>query len=216
MKIGIIGASGKSGLALTKEALKQGYQVVAITRNPIQMPILNHDNRLTIKKADLTDKSSIKAAVSNIDILISAYGPTIDNPQSIHQQIAKNLITIMHECQNVKRLLIVGGAGSLLDDKNQLLVETSVFPEAWKEQAQQQVQALATYRDSDINWTYFSPALYYDPQLPTLGKFKIGSDHLIVNKAGKSEISYGDAAIAIINEIKDQNFIKKRFTAAYN
>lgn len=34
MKIAIIGATGKSGLALTKEALKQGYQVIAIVRNP--------------------------------------------------------------------------------------------------------------------------------------------------------------------------------------
>lgn len=84
MKIGIIGASGKSELALTKEALKQGYQVVAITRNPIKMPILNNDNRLTIKKADFTNKSSIKAVVNDVDILISAYGPTIDNPQNIH------------------------------------------------------------------------------------------------------------------------------------
>lgn len=216
MKVGIIGASGKSGLALTKEALKQGYQVVAITRNPTQMPNLNNNNRLIIKKADLTNKSSIKAAVSNIDILISAYGPTIDNPQSLHQQIAKNLITIMYECQNIKRLLIVGGAGSLLNDKNQLLVETSTFPEAWKEQAQQQVQALEIYRNSDINWTYFSPSLYYDPDLPTLAKFKIGNNHLIVNQEGRSEISYGDAAIAIINEIKEQKFIKKRFTAGYN
>ncbi|MBP1525304.1 MAG: NAD(P)H-binding protein [Spiroplasma ixodetis] len=60
MKIGIIGASGKSGLALTKESLKQGYQVVAITRNPIKMPILNNDNRLTIKKLILLIKVVLK------------------------------------------------------------------------------------------------------------------------------------------------------------
>lgn len=60
------------------------------------------------------------------------------------------------------------------------------------------------------------PSLYYDQELPTLGKFKIINNHLIVNKEGKSEISYGDAAIAIINEIKEQKFIKKRFTAGYN
>ncbi|WP_342266612.1 hypothetical protein [Spiroplasma endosymbiont of Villa modesta] len=60
MKIGIIRASGKSGLALTKEALKQGYQVVAITRNPIKMPILNNDNRLTIKKLILLIKVVLK------------------------------------------------------------------------------------------------------------------------------------------------------------
>lgn len=94
----------------------------------------------------------------------------------------------MHECQNIKRLLIVGGAGSLLNDKNKILVETSAFPKIWKEHAQQQVQALATYRNSDINWTYFSPALHYNSQLPTLGKFKLGSDIWLLIKQVKVKL----------------------------
>ncbi|WP_308149513.1 NAD(P)H-binding protein [Spiroplasma sp. AdecLV25b] len=113
MKIGIIGATGKSGLALTKEALKQGYQVVAITRNPTQMPNLDNNSRLTIRKADVTNKSTIKNAINDIDVLISAYGPTIDSPQSIHEKVAITLIDIMHDCPTIKRLLVVGGAGSL-------------------------------------------------------------------------------------------------------
>ena len=132
MKIGIIGATGKSGLALTKEALKQGYQVVAITRNPSQMPTLNNDNRLIIRKGDVTNKSSIKSAVSDIDILINAYGPSEDSPQAIHDQVAQNLLDIMHQCPHITRLLIVGGAGSLLNKDNQLMIETSDFPKAWK------------------------------------------------------------------------------------
>lgn len=216
MKIAIIGATGKSGLALTKEALKQGYQVIAIVRNPSQMPNLDNNPRLTIRKADVNIKNSIKTAVNDVDILISAYGPTIDNPQSIHEKVAKNLIDVMYECLNIKRLLVVGGAGSLLNDKEEVLLETSIFPENWKEHAHQQLQSLAIYRASDINWTYFSPSLMYLPELPTSGKFKIGNNHLIVNKAGKSEISYGDAAMALINEIKEHRFVKKRFTAGYD
>ncbi|WP_375317422.1 NAD(P)-dependent oxidoreductase [Spiroplasma endosymbiont of Virgichneumon dumeticola] len=111
MKIGIIGATGKSGLALTKEALKQGYQVVAITRNPTQMPNLDNNSRLTIRKADATNKSTIKNAINDIDVLISSYGPTIDSPQSIHEKVAITLIDIMHDCPTIKRLLVVGGAG---------------------------------------------------------------------------------------------------------
>lgn len=216
MKIAIIGATGKSGLALTKEALKQGYQVIAIVRNPSQMPNLDNNPRLTIRKADVNIKNSIKTAVNDVDILISAYGPTIDSPQSINEKVAKSLIDVMHECPNIKRLLVVGGAGSLLNDKEEVLLETSIFPENWKEHAQQQLQSLAIYRASDVNWTYFSPSLMYLPELPTSGKFKIGNNHLIVNKAGKSEISYGDAARALINEIKEHRFVKKRFTAGYD
>ena len=33
MKIAIIGANGKTGVNLVKEALKQGYDVTAIVRN---------------------------------------------------------------------------------------------------------------------------------------------------------------------------------------
>ncbi|WP_342276340.1 NAD(P)-dependent oxidoreductase [Spiroplasma endosymbiont of Nebria brevicollis] len=216
MKIGIIGATGKSGLALTKEALKQGYRVVAITRNPSQMPNLDNNSRLTIRKADVTSKSSIKDVVNDIDVLISAYGPTIDSPQSIHEKVAIILIDIMHECPNIKRLLVVGGAGSLLNDKEEILLETSAFPEEWKAHARTQAQSLERYRGSDIDWTYFSPSLMYLPELPTSGKFKIGNNHLIVNKEGKSQISYGDAAGAIINEIREHRFVKKRFTAGYD
>ncbi|WP_375317421.1 hypothetical protein [Spiroplasma endosymbiont of Virgichneumon dumeticola] len=79
-----------------------------------------------------------------------------------------------------------------------------------------QAQSLERYRSSDINWTYFSPSLMYLPELPTSGKFKISNDHLVVNKEGKSEISYGDAAVAIINEIREHRFVKKRFTAGYD
>lgn len=57
MKIGIIGATGKSGLALTKEALKQGYCVVAIVRNPLQMPNLGNDGQLAVRKADVKNKN---------------------------------------------------------------------------------------------------------------------------------------------------------------
>lgn len=161
-------------------------------------------------------KISIKAVVSDIDILITAYGPTLDNPEPMHYQVSKILIAIMQECGHIKRLLIVGGAGSLLNEQDQIMVETSAFPEIWKAHARKQVKALANYNNSNINWTYFSPSLNYDPTLPTIGKFKIANNHLIFNQAGKSEISYGDAALVIINEIKEQRFVKKRFTAGYN
>jgi len=215
MKIGIIGASGKSGIALTKEALHQGYQVVAITCNPNKMPNFNHDSRLTIKKADLTNKQSVIKVIDNIDILISAYGPTADHPQALHQKIAETLIAIMHECQNLKRLLIIGGAGSLLNNNNEMIIETSIFPIQWKEHAWKQIQALTIFKDSAINWTYFSPSLNYNPSGSRTGKFKIANDHLITDQNGKSEISYADAAIAVIDEIKNHQFVQKRFTAGY-
>uniref|UniRef100_A0A310SC64 Uncharacterized protein n=1 Tax=Eufriesea mexicana TaxID=516756 RepID=A0A310SC64_9HYME len=66
----------------------------------------------------------------------------------------------------------------------------------------------------ELSRTYLSPSLHYDPELPTLGEFKIGNNHLIVNQGGKGEISYGDATIAIINEIREQRCLKNRFTAA--
>ncbi|WP_308149512.1 hypothetical protein [Spiroplasma sp. AdecLV25b] len=48
----------------------------------------------------------------------------------------------------------------------------------------------------------------YLPELPTSGKFKISNDYLVVNKEGKSEISYGDAAVAIM--VKSESNCKSK------
>src|SRR5258708_31516824 len=50
-------------------------------------------------------------------------------------------------------------------------------------------KALGILKASDINWTYFSPAGYFEAGERT-GKFRLGTTNLIANEKGDSRISF--------------------------
>ena len=47
------------------------------------------------------------------------------------------------------------------------------------------------------------------------GKFRLGTDQLLVDSAGKSWISFEDFAVAMADEIERPAHIRARFTVGY-
>ncbi|MGV2686252.1 NAD(P)H-binding protein, partial [Clostridium perfringens] len=70
------------------------------------------------------------------------------------------------------------------------------------------------YKESDLEWTYVSPAAIIEPGKRT-GQFRIGMDRLVTDDSGSSRISVEDFAVAVIDELDDPQFIQSRFTVAY-
>lgn len=210
MKIALIGASGTVGQRILKEALRRGHQVAAIVRDPSR--ITQEDEKLRIVTADLLDGQSISKAVAGYDVVISAYGPS-HGAEDTMKTVTQGLINAVKQA-GIQRLLIVGGAGSLEVAPGLQLVNAPNFPEAWKPIALAHDEALETYRKADLDWTYFSPAAMFEPGERT-GTFRIGADQLVVDEKGESRISTEDYAIAMLDEVENPRFIRKRFTIAY-
>ena len=57
------------------------------------------------------------------------------------------------------------------------------------------------------------PPRDYDAKGQPNGENKISTNEIILNLGGESYISYADFAIAIIDELKNANFVQKTFTA---
>lgn len=74
MKIVLLGATGKTGRELLKQALEAGHTVTALVRNPRRLSS-EHAN-LHIVIGDATDKEAVKSAMKGNDILVSAVGST--------------------------------------------------------------------------------------------------------------------------------------------
>ena len=110
--IALIGASGFVGSAILKEALYRDLQVTAIVRRPesIALRSLNLETRT----ADAADPTALREAVRNHDAVISAYNPGWNNPD-IYEQTLSVYPRIVEAVKlaGIKRLLVVGGAGSL-------------------------------------------------------------------------------------------------------
>ena len=114
-----------------------------------------------------------------------------------------------------RRLLVVGGAGSLEVAPGKLLMDTPEFPAAWKSLAKSAADALAVYRrEKVLEWTYLSPAGFIEPGDRT-GKYRTGDDTLVTDGQGKSFISMEDYAVAVVDELEKPRHVRKRFTVAY-
>ena len=206
MKVAIIGANGKSGSNLVQEALKQGYDVTAIVRNKEY----KHDDVKVVHK-DIFELT--KADLAGFDAVISAFGAFTDATFPLYKKVAVHLANLLSGSST--RLIIVGGAGTLLvDDKGTMAMDTPGFPPEYMGVARAAAESFFELKTkSDVLWTYVSPAGDYDADGARTGKYVLGNDHVILNSQNESYISYADLAIAIIDELKNRNFVQKRFTA---
>ena len=214
MKLAIIGASGFVGSALLDEALQRGHNVTAIVRHPEK--ISQVDPKLTVKQGDAQDADALAELVSGHDAVLSAFNAGWTNP-NLYTDFLKGCESIEKgtEQAGVKRLLVVGGAGSLEAAPGVQLVDTPQFPAEWKAGATSARDYLNVLRkNTTLDWTFLSPAIMLEPGERT-GTFRIGTEQPIFDEKGESKISVADLAVAILNEIEQPQFIQKRFTVGY-
>lgn len=214
----LIGASGFVGNALLNELLDRGHQVTAIVRNA-QKITRKHD-RLSVLAMDVEETEKLKEVCKGHDAVISAYNPGWSNP-NMYEDTLRVYPEILEavKASGVKRLLIVGGAGSLFVKPGLRLVDTGTLPEAWlpgvKSMAKFYLETLV--KETDIDWVFFSPAANLGNLKPGIrtGKFRLGKDNLIVDEKGESFISVEDYAVAMVDELEQENHHRERFTIGY-
>jgi uncharacterized protein len=197
MKIVVFGSTGMIGSRIATELEQRGHEVVGVSRST---------------GADITDPDSVAAAAAGADAVVSAVAARgVDYTLT---DVARSAVDGLRRA-GVKRLVIVGGAGSLEVAPGTLLMDTPEFPDEFKEEAGQGADALALLRSvSDLDWTYVSPAAYIHPGERT-GHYRLGADQLLVDENGNSEISAEDYAIAIADLLEQGTQPRERVGVAW-
>ncbi|WKA58889.1 NAD(P)-dependent oxidoreductase [Planococcus shenhongbingii] len=207
MKVGIIGASGKAGGLILEEAVSRGHEVTAIVRDASKM----EDAAIAYLEKDVFSLTA--EDLKQFDVVVNAFGVPPEKAEQ-HVEAGRKLIQALKDAPET-RLIVVGGAGSLFVDEARTtrLIETPEFPDAFKAIASNQGQNLADLEEAEgIRWTFLSPAAFFDAEGKRTGHYQIGEDSIMVNKKGKSYVSYPDYAIALVDEIENPKHINKRFT----
>ncbi|MFL9671547.1 MULTISPECIES: NAD(P)-dependent oxidoreductase [Pseudomonas fluorescens group] len=202
-KIAIIGATGRAGSQLLEEALRRGHSVVAIARNTDKLAVRPG---VTVKQVDALDANALEQAISGSDVVISAAHFATLPASAVIGPVKK---------AGVKRLLVVGGAGSLLLPGGGRVIDSAGFPAEYKAEASAGAAFLDVLRqEKDLDWTFLSPSALFDGTQRT-GKFRLGQDDLLVSSDGTSSISFADYAIAMLDEVETPKHSRQRFTVGY-
>jgi putative NADH-flavin reductase len=201
--IAIIGATGRAGSQLLEEALRRGHSVTAIARDTSK---IGQRAGVVTRNVDALDASALQAAIEGHDAVISAAHFATLPASAVIGPVKK---------AGVKRLLVVGGAGSLLLPDGTRVIDSEGFPEAYKAEASAGAEFLANLREErDLDWSFLSPSAEFVEGEWT-GTFRLGQDDLLVSSEGRSWITFADYAIAMLDELEAPKHSRQRFTVGY-
>jgi putative NADH-flavin reductase len=217
MKIALIGATGFVGTALLKELIDRGHEVTAISRHPenikLKSPLIHP------VKGDVLDAQQVANLVKGHDAVINAYNPGWTNPKIYEEFLAgSRAIQAGVKKAGVKRLVVIGGAGSLEIAPGVQLIDSPAFPAEYKPGASGARDYLREIsQEKDLEWTFFSPAILmnHDTSGTRRGNYRLGLDNPVFDDQGKSVLSVEDLALVIVDELEHPKHIRQRFTAAY-
>ncbi|CAH1662721.1 NAD(P)-dependent oxidoreductase [Hyphomicrobiales bacterium] len=203
MKVALIGASGFIGSRVLAELSRRGHDVTAIVRNPQNVAALPG---VTAAKGDVFDRDGLARLLAGHDAAISAVHFTASDPQ---------ILLAAAKQSGVARYLVVGGAGSLEVAPGVRLFDTPEFPAAYLGEARKGAVFLDLLKgEQALDWSFLSPSALIQPGERT-GKFRLGTDRLLVDQTGSSAISAEDYAVALVDELEKPAHSRRRFTVGY-
>ena len=208
MKIAVLAANGKVGSLIVKEAVERGNDVTAITRDVNKTVAKNFIKRDIL---DLTEND-----LKDFDVVITAFGAWTEDTLPLHKTTVEHLANIL--ANKNTRFLVVGGAGSLYTDESLTtqLFTTPDFPADYLPIATNMAKGLEVLRKrNDVKWTYISPAAEFVYDAERKGEYQLAGEVFTVNAEGKSEISYADYAIAMVDEAEKGNHINQRISVLW-
>lgn len=213
MKIALIGATGYVGTPLLQELLQRGHQVTVLARQPEK---LQAQAGLTVVKADVYDAAQVAQSVAGHDAVISAFNPGWAEAELYNQflQGSRAILAGIKQA-GVRRVLIVGGAGSLYVAPGVQFIDTDAFPAEYKAGASAAREVLRWLpAETGLDWSFVSPPPLLVPGERS-GNYRLGGDDMWPMVNGQpASITTADLAVAMVDEIEQARHLQRRFTVA--
>ncbi|MCD0452373.1 SDR family oxidoreductase [Actinocorallia sp. API 0066] len=211
MRLTVLGATGRTGRHLVRQALDAGHHVTAVVRDPARLDPADHP-LLEAVTADPLDPAALAPAVDGRDAVLSALGPNNRADGTVCADGARSAVKAMRAV-GVGRLVVVSASGPFIDDGDgpftrvvfkpllrRLFLDT---PFTDLENAEREIRA------SGLDWTLVRP-----PRL-TEGKPRPYRTVLDRNVRGGTTLSRADLATAVLNALADPATVHHHVSVGY-
>ena len=197
MRMTVFGAFGSVGRRVVEEARRRGHEVTAVSRRA----------REGGEVGDAGVVADVVRLGAGRDVLIGATRP-VDGEEG--QLVGATRALLAGAAETGARLLLVGGAGSLVTPAGHTVLEAPGFPVELGPIARAGAEQLAVCRaDRGADWTYLSPPVVLEPGERT-GVFRVGRDEQV-----GQVVSIEDLAVALLDEAETPRHRRVRFTVGY-
>lgn len=168
MKIVVFGATGSVGRHVVDQALAQGHQVTAFTRDPGR--VAPQHPRCRIVRGDVTDPDAVGPAVAGQDAVLVTLG---DGRRGAVRAEGTRVVVEAMQRSGVRRLICQStlGVGDSRGNLNLLwkhLMFGLLLRQAYADHVRQEQYVVA----SDLDWTIVRPAAFTNG--PRTGRYRHG------------------------------------------
>jgi putative NADH-flavin reductase len=188
----VLGAAGRTGRLIVAEALRHGHHVTAAVRNPASVPGIPG---LRVRRADVRDADSLRAAIEGHDAVVSAIGAPGRKSTNLYSEGARATVSAMR-AGGVDRLLAITSVGVRPDDPHHSWWYRSLIRPLGADLYADMARMERIVRDSGLDWTFVRPTYLQDRE-PT-GRYRATDDS---TPEGGWRIARTDVARFIVEEL---------------
>ena len=160
----VLGAAGRTGRLIVAEALRHGHRVTAVVRDPAGV---SAGPGLRVRRADVRDAESLRAAVQGHDAVVSAIGASGRKSNNLYSEGARATVSAMR-AGGVDRLLAITSVGVRPDDPHHAWWYRGLIRPIGADLYADMARMEHIVRDSDLDWTFVRPTYLQDRE-PTGG-----------------------------------------------
>ncbi|CAN5664928.1 NAD(P)H-binding protein [soil metagenome] len=210
MQVAVIGGTGRTGQQVIAEALRRGWQVGALVRDPAKAPA-DWQGRVAMVVGDARDPHRLAEVVRGADAVISTLGPAGDGSgRGLHAAVAPVLVGAMRQA-GVRRLVAVWGAGVDLPGDAKTPVHRLISALAHRlgrGAVQDKESEYAAVRDADLDWTGVRPPRLTDG--PATGAVRSDAQRPVGITCSRA-----DVARFVLDEVEQARYVRQApFVAA--
>lgn len=214
MKILILGATGDVGGAALRAAVARGHHVTAAARKPEALAAVSP--LVSPYALDLlADPQSAAKAAQGHDLIISALRPAAGREADL-VPLTETALTAARQAGIP--VLVTGGAATLkLADGSghTVLTAPGFLPDSVRPIAEAcAAQDALLDAENEAEWSCLRPPAMLI-QAPQTGSYRFGSDTLVVDGEGNSQISFADFGAALIDLAEDPRGNRSKLTVAW-
>jgi len=200
MRLAIFGATGGTGLEVTRQALEKGHSVRVLLRNPNRMPLSNEKMRIVL--GNVLDHESVTKTILGSDAVVSCLGQgsnLLRNTRVV--SVGTHLIMSVMKEQGARRLVVESASGAGESLAQATLLQRVIFATLLWAPYQDKNLMEPEVKASGLEWTIVRPTAL------TNGK-RTGQYGVSIGTAPKTfSVTRADVATAMLRAVEERLWI---------